>query len=94
MNLQTAVEYEARLLSEVSNGTNGSRRGRLWATPRASEYKGCGPLDGLAHRYRLKKGYLDAQVQEAERETGMLSADWVEMLMDVPQGWTRIEPYA
>ncbi len=34
----------------------------LWPTPRASEFKGTGPVGSKSHAHRLKKGYLDATV--------------------------------
>lgn len=67
----------------------GSRKA-LWPTPRASEWKGVGPLGSKSHEYRLAKGYLDATVQDREQRTGALSPDWVEWLMGLPIGWTDI----
>jgi len=61
-----------------------------WPTPRASEWKGVGPLGSKSHNYRLEKGYLDATVQEEEQATGKLSPLWVEWLMGFPPGWTDI----
>lgn len=75
LDLQTAVAAEGR--------------GRFWATPRASEHKGTGPLDSASHEHRLDRGYLDAQMQEAEKATGRLNPDWVETLMGFEVGWTR-----
>ena len=64
---------------------------QMWPTPRASEYKGVGPLDSKRHKYRLEKGYLDATVQEAEQTTGKLNPSWVETyLMGYPLGWTSL----
>jgi hypothetical protein len=34
----------------------------LWPTPRASEWKGTGPIGSKSHAHRLAKGYLDATV--------------------------------
>ena len=65
---------------------------RMWPTPRASEWKGTGPLGSKSHIYRLKKGYLDASVQEAEQRTGKLNPTWVEWLMGFPPGWTDLKP--
>ncbi len=59
-----------------------------WPTPRATEYKGVGPIGSSSHKFRLDKHYLDATVQEAEKVTGRLNPDWVELLMGFPQGWT------
>ena len=34
----------------------------LFGTPRASEWKGCGPVGSKSHAHRLQRDYLDAQV--------------------------------
>jgi hypothetical protein len=34
-----------------------------WGTPRADEWKGCGPTGGKSHLHRLERDYLDAQAQ-------------------------------
>jgi len=62
-----------------------------WPTPRASEWKGTGPLGSKSHEYRLVKGYLDATVQEEEQKTGALNPMWVEWLMGFPLGWTDLD---
>lgn len=64
----------------------------MWPTPRQSEYKGVGPIGSSSHEYRLEKKYLDATVQENEKQTGQLNPDWVEWLMGWPIGWTSLEP--
>lgn len=63
---------------------------RLMPTPRASEYKGVGPLGSKSHDYRLEKGYLDATVQDLEQRTGKLNPAWVEWLMGFPDAWTEL----
>lgn len=63
----------------------------LWPTPRASEWKGTGPLGSKSQEYRLDRHYLDATVQDAEQESGPLNPDWVEWLMGFPIGWTDLE---
>ena len=65
---------------------------QMWPTPRASEWKGVGPLGSKSHQYRLDKSYLDATVQEAEGRTGKLNPTWVEWLMGWPLGWTDLKP--
>jgi DNA (cytosine-5)-methyltransferase 1 len=65
---------------------------RSFPTPRASEWKGCGPLGSKSHNHRLKKKYLDATVQDVEQRTGQLNPDWVECLMGWPPGWTDPSP--
>jgi DNA (cytosine-5)-methyltransferase 1 len=65
-------------------------RDSLMPTPRASEWKGTGPLDSKSHQHRLERGYLDATVQEREQRTGALNPEWVEWLMGFPAGWTDL----
>jgi hypothetical protein len=60
-------------------------------TPRASEWKGTGPLGSKSHEYRLERGYLDATIQEREQTTGPLNPTWVEWLMGWPTGWTDLK---
>lgn len=64
-------------------------RVEFYPTPRAAEWKGCGPVGSNSHEHRLGKGYLDATVQDREQLTGSLNPDWVEWLMGVPRGWTN-----
>lgn len=77
--------------------TVGTKRGttlggfaRMWPTPRASEWKGTGPLGSKSHNHRLEKGYLDATVQERSQVSGSLNPAWVEWLMGYPEGWTDL----
>ena len=60
-------------------------------TPRASEYKGVGPLGSDSHHH-LQRKYLGATIQEAEGRTGQLNPDWTEILMGWPPGWSSLEP--
>ncbi len=60
-------------------------------TPRASEWKGTGPLGSKSHEYRVERGYLDATVQERGQITGPLNPTWVEWLMGWPTGWTDLK---
>lgn len=63
----------------------------LLPTPRASEYKGTGPLGSKSHNHRLEKGYLDATIQEHGKQTGMkLQPGFAEWMMGFPPGWTDI----
>lgn len=66
----------------------------MWPTPRASEWKGTGPLGSKSQQYRLEKGYLDATVQERGQVTGQLNPTWVEWLMGYPSGWTVCADWA
>ena len=63
---------------------------KMWPTPRASEWKGTGPLGSKSHNYRLDRKYLDATVQERGQVTGKLNPTWVEWLMGFPLGWTDL----
>jgi hypothetical protein len=65
---------------------------KLWPTPRASEWKGVGPLGSKSHKHRLNRQYLDATVQEYEQVTGSLNPTWVEWLMGFPTGHTALKP--
>jgi hypothetical protein len=78
----------ARANREGSGGDDLATAVAKWPTPRASEWKGVGPLDSKSQAYRLEKGYLDATVQDREQQTGQLSPDWVDALMGYPVGWT------
>ena len=75
----------------TKRGTTLAGAVRMWPTPRASEWKGTGPLDSKSHNHRVEKRYLDATVQEVEQTSGPLNPDWVEWLMGVPTGWTDLK---
>ena len=68
------------------------REEESWPTPRASEYKGVGPLGSKSHNHRLEKRYLDATVQEREQKTGQLSGDWTDWLIGFPILWSSPDP--
>jgi len=57
-------------------------------TPRASEYKGCGPVGSKSHAHVEKKNYLCAVTKDPDMPTGSLNPDWVEWLMGYGQGYT------
>ena len=61
-----------------------------WPTPRASEYKDCGPVGSKSHAHMEKRLYLCAKVKEESMPRGHLNPDWVEWLMGVPIGWTEL----
>jgi hypothetical protein len=61
-----------------------------WPTPRASEYKDCGPVGSKSQIHMDKRGYLCAKAKDENMPTGMLNPDWVEWLMGVPTGWTDL----
>jgi len=64
---------------------------RLWPTPRNSEYKGAGPHGSKSWQHMSERDYLCAVILEPEN-VGVLSPDWVEWLMGVPEGWCRLDP--
>ena len=57
-------------------------------TPRASEYKGCGPVGSKSHAHMEKKNYLCAVTKDPDMPKGSLNPDWVEWLMGYGQGYT------
>ncbi len=57
-------------------------------TPRASEYKGCGPVGSKSHAHMEKKNYLCAVTKDPDMPTGSLNPDWVEWLMGYGQGYS------
>jgi hypothetical protein len=65
-----------------------------WPTPRASEYKDCGPVGSKSQIHMEKRDYLCAKVKEEFNPTGMLSPMWVEWLMGYPIGWTELNAWA
>jgi hypothetical protein len=63
--------------------------GFSWPTPRASEYKDCGPVGSKSWAHMEKRDYLCAKVKQESNPTGMLSPMWVEWLMGYPIGHTE-----
>lgn len=61
-----------------------------WPTPRAREGNsgeyGCKSCERNAGKF-----YLDGVVKQEEKIKGQLNADWVELLMNLPIGWTDID---
>ena len=61
-----------------------------WPTPRAREGNsgeyGCKSCERNAGKF-----YLDGVVKQEEKIKGQLNADWVEILMGLPIGWTDID---
>ena len=62
-----------------------------WPTPRASEYKDCGPVGSKSQLHMEKRSYLCAKVKDQKRPAGQLNPNWVEQLMGVPPGWTALD---
>ena len=63
----------------------------MWPPPRASEYKGVGPINSKSHKHQLGKGYLSAVAQEVAQETGSLNPQWVSWLMGFPVDWSDLD---
>lgn len=67
-----------------------SNQVKAWPTPRAREGNsgsyGCASIERNA-----EKNYLDGVVIKTEEKPGNLNADWVELLMGLPIGWTDID---
>jgi hypothetical protein len=91
VKLRDAVAHSPKQSSEDEK-TAGSRpplTGVL-PTPTFSQFKGTGPMGSKSQEKRLKKGHLDASIQDLEGETGKLNPDWEEWLMGFPPGWTNL----
>ena len=87
-------EYSQRMKSVHHIKGNGFLS---WPTPRASEYKDCGPVGSKSHTHMFNRKYLCAVItglpdQENNNSTGnhleQLNPSWVKTLMGVPIGWT------
>jgi hypothetical protein len=67
----------------------------VWPTPRASEYKGCGPKGSKSQKFMLEKKYLCATVCQTGNTTQPMPTQhlnplWVEWLQGFPIGWTEL----
>jgi len=62
-----------------------------WPTPRASEYKDCGPVGSKSWNHWNTHYYLAAMVKDSTKPTGKLNPRFVEWLMGFPQEWTRLK---
>lgn len=69
-------------------GLNLAQWAALLPTPRASEWKGTGPLGSKSHLHRVSRGYLDATMQELSGTSGRLNPRFVEWVMGFPLGFT------
>ena len=65
--------------------TEGTEFGLL-PTPRASEWKGCGPKGSKSHNHWIQHFYLTAMVSDS----GKLNPTCAEALMGFPQDWTDV----
>lgn len=65
--------------------------GFFWPTPRASEYKDCGPVGSKSQIHMEKRDYLCAKVKDPLNPTGQLNPHWVEWLMGYQIGHTELD---
>ena len=79
---QVGLEHQVKM---VSSG--------LWPTPRAADYKGCGPAGSSSAEHHLKRGQLSGAVlypKSSDAVNGQLNPTWVEWLMGFSIGWTDL----
>lgn len=74
--------YRLAPLARTMRGTGSG----LLPTPRASEWKGCGPEGSASHQHWKHRRYLTALVSAS----GKLNPTFAEQLMGFPQGWTDV----
>lgn len=80
---------------QKSERRTSEKDGGCWLpTPRATDYKDCGPVGSKSHKHRLLRGYLDARVKTADTPNGKLNPMWVEWLMGYDLGWTELSAWA
>lgn len=91
----TAAEYGRNKSRSPNAATRHSlstmARHNLWPTPRATDYKDCGPVGSKSQVHREKRFYLDAVVKQKDRPTGKLSPMWTEWLMGYCIGHTELK---
>lgn len=96
-NTATSKAHPGLSLTDWARGDGGGgrggapkarRAGSLLPTPRATEWKGTGPIGSKSHSHRLSRGYLDATMQEATGTSGRLNPRFVEWMMGFPLDWT------
>lgn len=73
---------------------NTMARKNLWPTPRASEYKDCGPVGSKSQIHMEKRDYLCAKAKDQSNPTGQLNPQWVEWLMGYQIGHTELDALA
>ena len=88
MVTQQRGEYSQRVKLAHPTKESGSIS---WPTPRASEYKDCGPVGSKSQVHMDNKSYLCAKVKDPSMPSGCLNPEWAEWLMGVPIGWTELD---
>ena len=76
------IAYPRPALAVITKGTGSG----LLPTPRASEWKGCGPKGSKSHNHWLQHFYLTAVVSDS----GKLNPTFAEAIMGFPPGWTDV----
>lgn len=89
-NTTSSKAHPGVSLTDWARGDGGKGR-RLIPTPRASEWKGTGPLGSKSHLHRLSHGYLDATMQELCGASGRLNPRFVEWVMGFTPGYTDVD---
>lgn len=69
---------------------DGSGKGKLLPTPRASEWKGTGPIGSPSHEAHVEQGYLSATLQEQTGRTFQLCHRYELEMMGFPVNWCDI----
>jgi hypothetical protein len=67
-----------------------AKDGFSWPTPRASEYKDCGPVGSKSQVHMNKRDYLCAKAKDPSNPTGQLNPQWVEWLMGYRTEYTEL----
>lgn len=76
------IAYQPPPLVPLTKGTESG----LLPTPRASEWKGCGPKGSKSHNHWISHFYLTALVSDS----GKLNPTCAEALMGFPPDWTDV----
>ena len=63
----------------------------LLPTPRASDYKGTGPVGSSSQIHHEEHGYLEGTLKKLTGQNGFLNPTYVEEMMGFPIGWTDLE---
>jgi hypothetical protein len=94
MEIYAEKKYPLLFPTPTATPYGNNQGGAAGRTPRASEYKDCGPVGSKSHTHMDKKNYLCAKTKQEDKPTGCLNPTWVEWLMGVPTGWTELDSWA
>lgn len=84
-------DYECPPLEEWTGNPYFPSERKSWPTPRATDWKDCGPFGSKSHKHRLDRKYLDATVKSPDKPNGKLNPEWTEWLMGFPLAWTELD---